>query len=146
MTIDIEPLPPVLTIDDALARRETIWGADDVFKSYAVAKGDVDAAFAGASVIVEGAYETRGAGTALHRPNGSARRGRPKRGTTVWGSMQCPYYIHHALAGLFELPRRIASASSRWRPAADSAARRSSHLPGVAGHAALPGVGGQAVR
>jgi hypothetical protein len=32
----------------------------------------------------------------------------PKHGVTVWGSMQCPYYIHHyihhALAGLFNLP------------------------------------------
>ena len=23
---------------------------------------------------------------------------------TVWGSMQCPYYVHSALAGLFDLP------------------------------------------
>jgi len=25
-------------------------------------------------------------------------------GVTVWGSMQCPYYVHRALAGLFNLP------------------------------------------
>ena len=28
----------------------------------------------------------------------------PQAGVTVWGSMQCPYYIHRALAGLFNLP------------------------------------------
>ena len=28
----------------------------------------------------------------------------PESGVTVWGSMQCPYYIHRALAGLFNLP------------------------------------------
>src|SRR5947209_1901993 len=54
VTIEIDPLPPVLTIDEALAGREIIWGTDNIFKSYSVSKGDVDAAFAGASVIVEG--------------------------------------------------------------------------------------------
>src|SRR5262249_10426412 len=34
VTIDIEPLPPVFTIDDALGKREIVWGADNVFKSY----------------------------------------------------------------------------------------------------------------
>ena len=28
----------------------------------------------------------------------------PKHGVTVWGSMQCPYYVHKALAPLFGLP------------------------------------------
>src|SRR5262249_15216216 len=30
--VDIDPLPPVLTIDAALAKREIVWGADNVFK------------------------------------------------------------------------------------------------------------------
>ena len=29
---------------------------------------------------------------------------RPEEGVTVWGSMQCPYYVHKALARLFNLP------------------------------------------
>ena len=28
----------------------------------------------------------------------------PESGVTVWGSMQCPYYVHKALAPLFGLP------------------------------------------
>jgi CO/xanthine dehydrogenase Mo-binding subunit len=28
----------------------------------------------------------------------------PESGVTVWGSMQCPYYIHKALRRLFDLP------------------------------------------
>src|ERR1700722_924307 len=32
--IDIEPLPPIFTIADSLARKEIIWGEDNVFKSY----------------------------------------------------------------------------------------------------------------
>jgi CO/xanthine dehydrogenase Mo-binding subunit len=104
VTIDIEPLPAVLTIDDSLSRREIIWGADNIFKSYEVAKGDVAAAFAGDVVIVEGEYETGAQEQLYIEPNGMLAVADPKHGVTVWGSMQCPYYIHHALAGLFNLP------------------------------------------
>src|SRR6476660_5091982 len=99
--IDFEPLPAVFTIADSLARRQVIWGTDNVFKSYAVAKGDVDAAFAGAAVIVEEEYETGAQEQLYIEPNGMLAVADPIHGVTVWGSMQCPYYIHHALARLF---------------------------------------------
>jgi CO/xanthine dehydrogenase Mo-binding subunit len=102
--LDIEPLPPVLTIDDALARREIVWGADNLFKSYMVQKGDVDAAFAGDVIVVEGEYETGAQEQLYIEPNGMLAVADPAHGVTVWGSMQCPYYIHKALAGLFTLP------------------------------------------
>jgi CO/xanthine dehydrogenase Mo-binding subunit len=105
VTFEIEPLPPVLTIDEALSGRQIIWGTDNIFKSYSVAKGDVDAAFAGAAVIVEGEYETGAQEQLYIEPNGMLAVADPKHGVTVWGSMQCPYYIHHALAGLFNLPQ-----------------------------------------
>src|SRR5436190_224661 len=104
VTIEIEPLPAVLTIDEALAGREIIWGADNIFKSYSVAKGDVDAAFAAGATIVEGEYETGAQEQLYIEPNGMLAVADPKHGVTVWGSMQCPYYIHHALAGLFNPP------------------------------------------
>ena len=31
-------------------------------------------------------------------------RGSPSEGVTVWGSLQCPYYVHKALVKLFGLP------------------------------------------
>ena len=104
VTFDIEPLPPVLSIDEALAGREIIWGADNVFKRYTVQKGDVDAAFADAAVIVEGDYETGAQEQLYIEPNGMLAVADPVHGVTVWGSMQCPYYIYNALAGLFGLP------------------------------------------
>src|SRR5918992_46869 len=36
VTFDIEPLEPVLTMDDALAGERVIWGGDNIFKSYVV--------------------------------------------------------------------------------------------------------------
>src|SRR5262245_13737797 len=56
--IVVDPLPPVFTIDESQARAATIWRSDNVFKSYLVSRGDVDAAFAGAAHVVEGVYET----------------------------------------------------------------------------------------
>jgi CO/xanthine dehydrogenase Mo-binding subunit len=104
VTIDLEPLPPILTIDDSLSAREIIWGADNVFKRYTVSKGDVDAALAAAPIVVEGEYETGAQEQLYIEPNGMLAVADGKRGVTVWGSMQCPYYIHHALARLFNLP------------------------------------------
>jgi CO/xanthine dehydrogenase Mo-binding subunit len=107
VTIEIEPLPPVFTIDEALSGGEIIWGADNLFKSYLVSRGDVDAALAAADTIVEGEYDTGAQEQLYIEPNGMlavAHVGGDVDGVTVWGSMQCPYYIHKALAALFGLP------------------------------------------
>ncbi|HXT31949.1 MAG TPA: xanthine dehydrogenase family protein, partial [Vicinamibacterales bacterium] len=105
VTIEYEPLPPVLSIDDSLARRDVIWGEDNIFKSYSVAKGDVDAAFGSeGAVIVEGVYETGAQEQLYIEPMGMLAVASPRHGVTVWGSMQCPYYVHTALAGLFKMP------------------------------------------
>jgi CO/xanthine dehydrogenase Mo-binding subunit len=104
VAIDVDPLPPVFTIDDALAQREVIWGDDNIFKSYSVSKGNVDAAFATAAHVVEGTYETGAQEQLYVEPNGMIAVAGPGHGVTVWGSMQCPYYVHKALAGLFDLP------------------------------------------
>ena len=113
-------------IEDALAPKAVVWGKDNVFKEYSIDKGDVDAALARADVVVEGEYETRRARAALHRAERDDRRAADaKGGVTVWGSMQCPYYIQKALMKLFGQCRRRGRASCSSRPAAGSAARRS---------------------
>jgi CO/xanthine dehydrogenase Mo-binding subunit len=104
VAIDVDPLPPVFTIDDALAKREIVWGDDNIFKSYTVSKGNVEAAFATAAHVVEGTYETGAQEQLYVEPNGMIAVAGPGHGVTVWGSMQCPYYVHKALAGLFDLP------------------------------------------
>src|SRR5688500_6934342 len=50
---EIEPLEPVFTIDEALNAERVIWGEDNLFKTYVVGRGDVDAAFVAAALIVE---------------------------------------------------------------------------------------------
>jgi CO/xanthine dehydrogenase Mo-binding subunit len=102
--IDVEPLPAIFTIEDSLAKRVIISGEDNVFKSYRVEKGDVDAAWARADVIVEGEFRT-GSQEQLYIENqGMIAVANPRDGVTVWGSLQCPYYVHKALVTLFGLP------------------------------------------
>ena len=54
--------------------------------------------------IVEGEYETGAQEQLYIEPNGMIAVADRTHGVTVWGSMQCPYYVHKALAGLFGLP------------------------------------------
>jgi CO/xanthine dehydrogenase Mo-binding subunit len=104
--IEVDALPAVFTLEDSLARRAIVWGEDNVFKEYWLRKGDVDAALGRDDVlVVEGEYATGAQEQLYIEPNGmiaavDARQG----GVTVWGSMQCPYYIQKALMRAFDLP------------------------------------------
>lgn len=104
VTLDIDPLPAIFDIDDAIAEKEIIWGTDNVFKTFLVEKGDIDSAWAQAYAIVEGEYHTGAQEQLYIEPQGMIALYDPETGITVWGSMQCPYYIHKALMPLLNLP------------------------------------------
>jgi CO/xanthine dehydrogenase Mo-binding subunit len=91
-------------MDDALNRTEIIWGDDNVFKTFLVEKGNVDDVWARADFIVEGEYETGAQEQLYIEPNGMIALANADEGVTVWGSLQCPYYVHKALLKLFGLP------------------------------------------
>jgi CO/xanthine dehydrogenase Mo-binding subunit len=75
------------------------------FKSIAIDKGDLDAGFAEADTIVEGEYRVGSQEQLYIEPNGViAVPAEDGRGITVYGSMQCPYYVHRALTVLLGLP------------------------------------------
>ena len=103
--IEIEPLPAVFSMDDSLARKHVIWGTDNIFKSYQVNKGHVEHALREADLIVEGTYETGAQEQLYIEPQGMIAQANAEEGVTVWGSLQCPYYIHKALVVLFGLPK-----------------------------------------
>ena len=102
--IDVEPLPAIFTIEDSLAKRVIISGADNVFKSYRIEKGDVDAAWASADIIVEGEYRTAAQEQLYIENQGMIAVANPADGVTVCGSLQCPFYVQKALIVLFGLP------------------------------------------
>jgi CO/xanthine dehydrogenase Mo-binding subunit len=102
--VEIEPLDPVLTIEDALACRALVHGTDNIFKEIVIARGDLEAGFASADAIVEGEYRC-GHQEQLYIENNAMSAERTKDGgLIVRGSLQCPYYVHRAMERLFALP------------------------------------------
>ena len=102
--IEYEELPAVFNLEDSLAQKEIIWGEDNVFKKFLVDKGNVDDVWSKADFIVEGEYETGAQEQLYIENNGAIALANADEGVTVWGSMQCPYYVHKALIKLFGLP------------------------------------------
>jgi CO/xanthine dehydrogenase Mo-binding subunit len=101
--LEIELLPAVFTIDESLAKKQVIWGEDNIFKSFLVETGDVESAWCRAHLIVEGEYETGAQEQLYIEPQGMIAAFDAEHGVTVWGSMQCPFYIHRALMTLLDL-------------------------------------------
>jgi len=102
--IEYEELPAIFNLEDSLAQKEIIWGEDNVFKKFLVDKGNVDDAWSKADFVVEGEYETGAQEQLYIENNGAIAVANADEGVTVWGSMQCPYYVHKALMKLFGLP------------------------------------------
>jgi CO/xanthine dehydrogenase Mo-binding subunit len=75
-----------------------------VFKRIAIVKGDVEQGFAAADVIVEGEYRTGHQEQLYIETNAVVAVPEPDGSMTVYGSMQCPYYVHRALTVLLGVP------------------------------------------
>jgi CO/xanthine dehydrogenase Mo-binding subunit len=102
--IEIGELSPIFTLADSVDKREIVWGRDNVFKSFLVDKGNVDEVWLKADFVVEGEYHTGAQEQLYIENNGVIAITNKVEGVTVWGSMQCPYYVHKALVKLFGLP------------------------------------------
>jgi CO/xanthine dehydrogenase Mo-binding subunit len=104
VSIEYEPLPAIFTIEQSERRSEIIWGEDNIFKTYLIEKGDLDGVWDKADHIVEGEYATGAQEQLYIENNGMIAAFDAAEGITVWGSLQCPYYVHKALMTLCDLP------------------------------------------
>jgi CO/xanthine dehydrogenase Mo-binding subunit len=104
VSIEYDPLPAIFTIEESERRAEIVWGEDNIFKTYLIEKGDVDSIWEKATYIVEGEYATGAQEQLYIENNGMIAAFDAAQGITVWGSLQCPYYIHKALMALCSLP------------------------------------------
>jgi CO/xanthine dehydrogenase Mo-binding subunit len=98
--VEMEPLPALLTLDELVALHQARSDQLHELSRWHVGHGDAAAALEGAEVVVEGCYTTphqeqayleTNAMTAIPEPDGCMR---------VEGSMQCPYYVAPAVAGM----------------------------------------------
>jgi len=104
ISFEIEPLPAVFTIDDSINKKEIIWGEDNCFKKFYINKGNVDSVFQDAYHVLEQTYQTLHQEQLYIEPQGAIATFDESAGVTVWGSLQCPYYVHGAITNLFNLP------------------------------------------
>lgn len=102
--VEYDLLPPVFSIEESEKRQTVIWGADNCFKSFELNKGDVDSVWSGAAHIVEGEYRTGAQEHLYIENNGVIAEYSVENGLTVWGSLQCPFYVHKSLLAVFNLP------------------------------------------
>lgn len=103
VTLEVDLLPPVFSIEDALAADQVLHGADNVFKRFEINKGDVAHAWGECDQIVEGTYRTGAQEQMYIEPQGMLAEWSPDGSCHVTGSLQCPYYVHKALKPLLDL-------------------------------------------
>jgi CO/xanthine dehydrogenase Mo-binding subunit len=105
----VRPLPAIFTVEDALAKRELLYGTDNIFKQFLIRKGHADdaafeAAIAKAAHVIEGNYYTSPQEQMYIEPQ--AMMAEWKGGIcNIVGSMQCPYYVHKAMKAFLGVER-----------------------------------------
>ena len=104
ISIEYEPSPAIFSIEESERLSEIIWGAENIFKTCLIEKGDVDRVWEMADHIIEGEYRTGAQEQLYIENNGMIAEFDPRHGITVWGSLQCPYYVHKSLMKLLNLP------------------------------------------
>ena len=97
--VDIEPMKPVLSIREAIdPSSPRIYKENNVFSSYNVQKGNAEEAIKSAAHIFEQEYETPYQEHAYLETNGVIAIPGIEDSMTVYGTMQCPFYVHDAVA------------------------------------------------
>ncbi|HLB44210.1 MAG TPA: xanthine dehydrogenase family protein molybdopterin-binding subunit [Candidatus Limnocylindrales bacterium] len=81
---------PLAAVFDPLESRQE-------FAHFALDKGNVEAGFGEAEVVVEGTYRVGHQEQLYIENQAMIAVPRPDGGVTIHGSLQCPYYIHNAL-------------------------------------------------
>ena len=103
VSVEYHPLPAIFTMEESERLQEIIWGSDNTFKTILIEKGDVDSLWQKADFIVEGEYRTAAQEQLYIENNGMIAVFDAQQGITVWGSLQCPFYVHKALMKLCDL-------------------------------------------
>ncbi|MBU1048777.1 xanthine dehydrogenase family protein molybdopterin-binding subunit [Candidatus Bipolaricaulota bacterium] len=79
-------------------------GGGNLFNEMVLHKGDADAGFAQADVIIEGDYETGYQEHAYIETQGAIAVPEEGGGMAIYASMQCPFYVQRAVSVVLGLP------------------------------------------
>lgn len=91
------PLPALRDMTVAKNNPIKVFGDDNVFSQITIEHGDIDAGFGPDATVVEGTYRVGHQEQLYIETQGMIAIPRADGGLTLFGSMQCPYYIVKAL-------------------------------------------------
>lgn len=98
IVVRTEPLPAITTLDEALELHAPL------LAECALNHGDVDEGFREADFVVEGTYRTGHQEHLYIETQGALAIPHQDGGVEIFGSLQCPFYVHKALVPLLQLP------------------------------------------
>ncbi len=118
IAVDYEELPAVMTPEEALApdaplvhedfagyaRRVAVPLPPNVCAATTISEGDVDAAFAGCDVVVEGTYRTQAQVHCYLEPCGALAEADAGGKVTIWSSCQSVFRVQATVAEILGLP------------------------------------------
>jgi len=104
--VDYEELDCVMAPEESLKPgAPQINPLGNLIAHYKVYSGDIDKGFSFADVVVQGVYETGYQEHAYLESQAFLAVPRQEGFLTVYGSMQCPYYVQNAVSTLLGLPK-----------------------------------------
>ena len=96
--LNIEPLKPILTIEESLDKNAPkIYKEDNIISRYTVVKGNASEAMQRSEKIFEHEYTTPYQEHAYLEPQGAIAVPGLEDQMTIYGTMQCPFYVHDAI-------------------------------------------------
>lgn len=102
--VEYEELMPVLTIEEALKNENKVHPNGNVLTSKKIRKGDVQSGFADSDLILEDDFYAHYQEQAYLEPQGILSTFDNNYGITIYGSMQCPYYVQSAVPKILGIP------------------------------------------
>ncbi len=102
--VEYEPLEPVLTIEEALEGKVKVHEKGNVLTSKKIRKGSTQKGFAQADFVIEDDFYAHYQEQAYLEPQGILTLYDNNYGLTVYGSMQCPYYVQEMVPRVLGMP------------------------------------------
>ncbi len=98
--LDYEELPSILTIEDSINKTvpNICSKPDNVFSHYKIRKGDYKKGFKSSDISFEEEYKTGYQEHAYLETQGMIAVPNPGKTITVYGSMQCPFYVQEGVS------------------------------------------------
>lgn len=103
--VDLETLPGVYDAERALDADAPLVHPDgNLIRTFAVDRGDLEAARKAAEVVIEETYRIGGQEHAYLEPQGCLAAPEPTGGMRLYSSTQCPFYVRGAAARVLSQP------------------------------------------